>query len=145
MSPHSHAWGTCGVSNQRSVLPPERQLRAVGERVRRTIGEITHRDQRSDLAADRDGVRGDGKELIECPAFVGLEVRQPQVAEPFDRQHGPDRLADQREQSPHAGVKKHRCVVDDQVLVEAEADLAGQREGRVDAIDPLRDLRDIGA
>jgi len=93
---------------------------AVGERPCGADGEIVHRDHRAHLAADRDGVRGDGEEVVERAALVGLEVREGDVADRVHRQRLADRLGDQREHAARAGVEDERLGAGDQVLVEVE-------------------------
>ena len=106
-------------------MAPEPERLAVGERAGLAIRDVVDGDHRRDLAAQGRGLRGDGEELVQRAALVGLEVREADVAEARRRQHGLDRLADEREHPARAGVEEQRLLVDDQVLVEGES--AGHR------------------
>ena len=124
----------------------EREVLAIRERTRRAIGEVVDRHHGGHGSAHRHRLRRGGQEGIERTAFVRLEVRQPDVTQALDRQHRADRLAHQREQLPLARVEEHRRLVDDEVLVEAElARHPGLGNRRVDAVDAVRDLVDVGA
>ena len=82
---------------------------------------------RCDLAAHRLRLRRDGQEFVHRAAFVGLEMREGEVAQAAHRQHGFDRGARRFEDAAQAGVEEQRLVVDDQILVEREA--AGNVDG----------------
>ena len=77
-----------GVSNQRIVWRPSDELLAVRERARRTVREVADRHHRRELAAHGHGLRRCGQQRIQRAAFVGLEVRQPDVPQPLDGHHG---------------------------------------------------------
>ena len=54
---------------------PERQLFPVREPPRRAVRVVADRDHRGQLAADGDGVRCGGEELVQRAAFIGFEMR----------------------------------------------------------------------
>ena len=83
--PQSQPCGTCGVSSHRTRVPAEDDLLAVGERARRAVGDVAHRDHRRDLAAERRRLRRDGEQFVERAALVGLEVREADIAQPLHR------------------------------------------------------------
>jgi hypothetical protein len=58
----------------------------VAEDTSLTIGDIVHRSHREKATAQRDCVRSRGEELIEGTALVGLEVRERDPAQAFQRQ-----------------------------------------------------------
>ena len=135
----------CGVSNHFMRVPAERQLRAIGERVRCAVREIADGHHRRHLAAHRHGLRRGGQKQVQRAAFIGFEVRQAEVAQLFQRHHRANGLGDDRKQLPLAGVKQHRRVIHDEVLVEAELPGARNAHGRVDSEDAVRHFLDVGA
>ena len=64
-----------GVSSQRTP-PAQRQLLAVGQRARRPIGQVVHRDHRRGRAAHRLGAGRDREPVVQRAALVGLHVRE---------------------------------------------------------------------
>src|SRR5262249_49536567 len=86
-----------------------------------------------------------GKEIVQRPTLVGLEVRESDVAQSLERNDLGDRLRDQRKHPLRPCVKDERFIVGDQVLVEVEADATGKRDRGVDAIDAPGDLVEGGA
>ncbi len=61
---------------------------------RSAVSHVTDRDNCSDLAAERHGIRRNRQEIIESPAFICLVVRERDIAQTFDRQHRVDRVTD---------------------------------------------------
>ena len=120
-----HQAAVPAVRHVRRVEPAHRvraeaQHFAVGERAGRSVRHVVDGDHRGDLPAQRLGAWRRRQPFVERAAFVGLEVREADVAQPLDRQHAADGLAHEREQPPRPGVEEQRRVVDDQVLVEIE-------------------------
>ena len=54
------------------AMPTERYDFTVLHRARSPVGYIADRDDRGDLAAERESIGGDGKKLVERTAFVGF-------------------------------------------------------------------------
>ncbi len=138
------------MGNVRRVEPLDRvaaehELLAVGERARRPVGDIGDGDHRRDPAAQRHRFGRRRQQLVERAALVGLEVRERDVAQSLDRHDRGDRFAHQREHPARTGVEEERLVVDQQVLVEAEALAVGEVDRGVDAVDAVADLVDVGA
>jgi hypothetical protein len=113
---------------------------AVGERPRRPVAQVVERHRASQRPVRDRRVRRRGEELVHRPAFVRLDVRERDPAQPGDRQHLLDRLPDEREQLAHAGVVQQGLLRVHQELVEGEA--ARRNVGHVggDAVDPVGDL-----
>jgi hypothetical protein len=84
----------------------ERKHLAIGQRARPAIGDVVDRHHRGDLATERHRHRRRRQKLVESAAFVGLDMRQRDIAQPLDRNGAGDRLADQREQLARAGVEQ---------------------------------------
>src|SRR5205807_1750851 len=61
---------------------------AVGKGARLAIGDVVHRYHSRDRAAERHGTWCGGKEFVERAAFVRLEMRERDSAQPLDRQYG---------------------------------------------------------
>jgi hypothetical protein len=93
-----------GVEPAQAVAAELEHL-AVGERPRGTAGDVVHRHHRGDLAAHRLGLARGGEEVVERAAFVGLVVREGDVAQVLQRQHVGDRFGHQREHAARAGVE----------------------------------------
>jgi hypothetical protein len=72
-------------------------------------------------------------------------MRQPEILELLERHHRANGLGHQWKQLPLTGVKQHRRVIDDEVLVEAELPGARDAHGRVDSEDTVRHFLDVGA
>ena len=65
-------------------------------------------------------MRGCGQPLVKRTAFVGLNVGEAKVAQPFHRHDVANSLPDQREHPPWPGVEEQWCAIDDEVLVERD-------------------------
>lgn len=72
---------------------------AVGEGARGARGDVVDRHHRGHLAADGRGGGGQGEEVVQGAAFVGLEVREGDVAQALGRQDLADRFGDEREKT----------------------------------------------
>ena len=146
MSPHSQACGTCGVSNQRIVCRPSASsspsASARGARSAKSPTDTIAATWPQTGTACGAAARND----VERAALVGLEVRQPDVTQPLDRHHGADRLADEREQLA-AGRVWNSIGASSTIRywLKLNADVARQRHRRVDAVDAVGDLVDVGA
>lgn len=117
---------------------------AVSEGARRSVQHVVEGEHHpcrtvSDL---RVGCRGE--ELVDGPALVGLDVGEGDPAEPVNGQHLRDRVADEWEELTHTGVVKQRFLGVDQELVESKAPRCDLRDAGGDAVDPIRDLVDLG-
>ena len=96
------------------------KLLPIGESPCRAVGNIVHRHMRRNVSAQGHGTRRGGKELVQCAALVGLEMRQPDEAQAIDRHDALDRLAHQGKHFARPGMKQQRLVIHHDVLVEIE-------------------------
>lgn len=108
-------------------VPAQRERVAVGERPWRAVGDVVGGHHGGDLPAHRNRLRRDRQPLVHRAAFIRLEMRVRDVAQPLDGQHALDRLAREGEQPARSRVEQERRVVDDQVLVEVELARASGR------------------
>ncbi len=108
-----------GVDPAHGVVA-EGELLAVAEAARLAVGDVVDGHHLGHRTTERYGAGCHGQELVEGAAFVGLEVRDAEIAQAADRDHGLDGLADQRKHPARPGVEQERFVVDDQKLVEGE-------------------------
>src|SRR4029077_7858787 len=99
-----------GVRHVRRVEPlnfpaAEGDHLAVLHRARLAVGDVVDRDHCSDLAAERYGSGSDGKQFVDRAAFICLEMRKADVAEPLGRHYVADSLAHQWKELSRPGMK----------------------------------------
>ncbi len=82
----------------RQLVPSQAQRLPVGHRQRFDVHHVADRDHRRDLAAYRPGLRRRCQEFGEAAALVRLDMREADVVQAGDGEHGFDLAADQRKQ-----------------------------------------------
>ena len=141
--PHSHACGRCGVSNQRTECLPRKKHLSVGKCTRWPIREVANGYHGSNRAAQWYGLRSGHKPFVERAALVGFHMGKRNVAKVLDRQNAAHRFTNQRKHLSRPGVEEQWFIIHDEVLVEREPACAFDHNGRIDAIDPVRNLMHI--
>jgi anion-transporting ArsA/GET3 family ATPase len=139
--------GTCGVATSRTLRRSPRATEiehlAVGQGAWGPVEHVVERQHDAHRAVRDLSVRRRRQEVVDGAALIGLDVRECDPAQPFDRHHARDRLAHQREQLAHPRVVEQRLLCVDEELVEREAGRADLRHERRDAVDAVGDLVDL--
>ena len=122
----------------------EAERLAVGQGAGRPVSQVGDGHHGRDVAAQGRGSGRRREPLVERTALVRFHVGEGDVAQPLRRQDAGDRLMHQGKHPARPGVEQQGLLVDDEVLVEAEA-AARQGDRGVDAIDAFHDLGHVGA
>src|SRR3989440_11121000 len=101
-------------------VPAELQDFAIRHWPWRSVCYVVHRNHRGNLPAHRDRSGCCREKLVQCSAFIRLEVRERDVAEAIDGHYALDRLAYQWKHPSQSGVEDKRLVIHDEILVEIE-------------------------
>jgi hypothetical protein len=103
--------GQVGCVDPRYRVPAERECFAVTETECLAVGDVIDGHHLRHGTAERYSTRRHLEEFIDGAAFVGLEMRDAEIAQAACRYHRLDRLADQWEHPARPGVEQQRFVV----------------------------------